>query len=395
MALPRYKSFIGVGKETAHSAGANPTAATPTDYLPITSITPFDNIKYLEDKNWRGSMVEDYDIIQGNIFSEFEFGGDVFADTIGYVVGGVLGDITTTGASAPYTHAISLKNSGNGQASSYTLTDYNAVNARQFAGVQFHELDFKFSADGLLEYTAKGTGFQSAVSATITTATGSAGTVTYTAPNNFYVGQVVSITGNSQSALNLSSQTIVSASTTQFTITNAATGTGTGGTATVVTPTNSYTSVTAVPVWSGVTTLAGSTSTALQDGSLSIKRTATPIFTIDGNQNPYQIFQGPIMVEGTLTWVVEDDSILLNYLNNTKPSLDIDFKSPVTGTTVTEIKLHMTKCAFTVGKIERTKDYVEVTTSFKALGNTTDQGASGGYSPVKITLVNAKPSSTY
>jgi hypothetical protein len=76
--------------------------------------------------------------------------------------------------------------------------------------------------------------------ATVTAATGAAGTVTYTAANSFTVGNLVTITGlgiASGSSLNLSVQTIVTASSTQFTITNATVGVSSGtGTA------NSYNS---------------------------------------------------------------------------------------------------------------------------------------------------------
>lgn len=72
--------------------------------------------------------------------------------------------------------------------------------------------------------------------ATVTAATGAAGTVTYTAANSFTVGNLVTITGlgiASGSSLNLSAQTIVTASSTQFTITNATVGVSSGtGTAT-------------------------------------------------------------------------------------------------------------------------------------------------------------------
>ena len=72
--------------------------------------------------------------------------------------------------------------------------------------------------------------------ATVTAATGAAGTVTYTAANSFTVGNIVTITGlgiASGSSLNLSAQTIVTASSTQFTITNATVGVSSGtGTAT-------------------------------------------------------------------------------------------------------------------------------------------------------------------
>lgn len=69
--------------------------------------------------------------------------------------------------------------------------------------------------------------------ATVTAASATAGTVTYTANNTFSSGQTVSITGLSTDAFNLTSVTIASASSTQFTVTNAATGTAvTGATAT-------------------------------------------------------------------------------------------------------------------------------------------------------------------
>lgn len=325
MALARNKSFIGIAKETAHAGGVAPTAAAATNYIPVTSITPFDNIKYLEDKNWRGSMVEDYGIVQGNIYSEFEFGGDVFADGIGWVVAGVLGDVSTTGASAPYTHAIALKNSTNGQTTSYTITDYNGVNARQFAGMQFNEVDFKFNADALLTYTAKGAGFQSA--------TGS-------------------------------------------------------------TPTNSYSAVVPTASWTGTTTIGGTVVKILEEGNCAITRPVTPLFTVDGNQAPYQLFQGPVSVQGSLTLIVEDDTQLTNYLTNTQPSLQINFTTG-TGATATQVQLNMTKAAFVVAKIDRGADYVQLKVDYKAIGNTTDVGTSAGYSPIKVTLQNALPASTY
>lgn len=394
MALPRYRSFLGIAKEATRTAGVNPTAVTATDYIPVLDLKPFDNIKYLDDKNWRGSMVDTYGTVQGPIFSEFEFNGDVFPDTFGYPLAGLLGDYAITGASAPYTHTISVKNSGNGQATSYSLTDFNGNDVRQYTGVQFGSVDVKFSAEGLLEYTAMGNGYQAGANATITTATGSAGTVTYTAANNFYVGQVVTITGNTTPALNLSSQTIVTASATQFTVSNVATGTGTGGTATVVTPTASYSTVTNVPVWTGTTTLAGSVTTRLAEGNISIKRALTPIFTVDASQAPYQIFQGAVEVEGSLKLIFEGNTELNYFLNNTQPSLDIAFNQG-SGGTATKVQFTMTKCAFQVAKIDRSKDYVELDVNYKAIANTTDVGASSGYSPIKVVLQNAKSTAVY
>ena len=45
--------------------------------------------------------------------------------------------------------------------------------------------------------------------------------------------------------------------------------------------------------------------------------------------------------------------------------------------------------------IERGEDFVQVSVDFNAQANTTDDGASGGFSPIKWVLQNAKASGTY
>ena len=81
-----------------------------------------------------------------------------------------------------------------------------------------------------------GSGTTTTTTAVVTAASATAGTVTYTATNNFTVGQIVSITGLSTTAFNLTGVTIATRSGSQFTVTNAATGTavtGASATATV------------------------------------------------------------------------------------------------------------------------------------------------------------------
>jgi phage tail sheath protein FI len=70
-----------------------------------------------------------------------------------------------------------------------------------------------------------GPGTTTTTTATVTAASATSGTVTYTATNTFTVGQTVSITGLSTSAFNLTSVTIATRSSSQFTVTSAATGT--------------------------------------------------------------------------------------------------------------------------------------------------------------------------
>lgn len=66
----------------------------------------------------------------------------------------------------------------------------------------------------------------------VTAASATGGVVTYTAANTLQVGEIVTITGLSTSAFNLTNVTVGTVSSSQFTVTNAATGTAvTGATA--------------------------------------------------------------------------------------------------------------------------------------------------------------------
>jgi hypothetical protein len=69
----------------------------------------------------------------------------------------------TIGAATLFSHAMALKNSGDAQPTSHTVTDFYAVTqARQYAGIQWHEVAIKFSGK-LLEHTVKGTGLVSSL----------------------------------------------------------------------------------------------------------------------------------------------------------------------------------------------------------------------------------------
>jgi len=153
-------------------------------------------------------------------------------------------------------------------------------------------------------------------------------------------------------------------------------------------------SVSASATYTSGGTVSWNATVKLAEGNINVSRPLSPIFTIDGTQNPYQIFQGAVEVAGALKLVYEDDVDLLRFLNNTQPTLDVTFTQGA-GTTQTSMQYHLSKCAFEVAKIDRSKDYVELDVTFKGIANTTDVGASLGYSPIKITLKNAKSTAVY
>ena len=320
------RSYLGIAKEATRG-----TAVAPTDFIPVMkdALKPVDIVDPLYDTGLRGSNALNYNYIPGRTRSTVDFGGAVFADTVGYGIAGLLGSVATTGASAPFTHTISLFNSLTSnvdvQPISYTLTDFYAVDVRSYPGCQFSDFSLKFNADGMLEYDTKTTGFQSEL---------------------------------------------------------------------VADPTPTFSTILPTPVWRGTVSIGGSTVATAMTGNIDMKRPATPIYGISNTQDPYQVFLGPLEVTGKITFVMEDDSQLLNFLNNSQPALVFNWAYGA-GASAVQIQATLTKGAYTTGVIERGEDFVQVSVDFNAQANTTDDGASGGFSPIKWVIQNAKPSGTY
>lgn len=320
------RSYVGIAKEVTKG-----TVVAPTDFIPVSkdSLKPVDVVDNLFDQGLRGSNVMNYNRIPGRTRSTFDFGGAVFADTVGYALAGVMGACATTGVSAPYTHTISLLNSLatdiDTQPISYTMTDFYAVDVRSYPGCQFSDFNLKFNADGMLEFDAKSTGFKSEV---------------------------------------------------------------------VSDPTPSFSTVLPTPVWQGTVSIGGTAVSTSMEGSIALKRNVTPIYGISQTQDPYQVFLGALEVTGTIKFVMVNDDQLLNYLNNVQPAIVLNWEYG-SGATALQLQATITKGAYTSAAIDRGDDFVTVTIELNGQGNTTDAGASGGYSPIKWVLKNAKTSGTY
>lgn len=321
-------SFVGVALETVPG-----TAVAATNFIPVTKFDPMDHQIWLDDVGWRGAMATEYDQVAGVVHSEIGISGDVYGDSLGWLVAGILGDVTVTGASAPFSHTCSLLNSGDGQPPSYTFHDFygrtDSNPARKYAGCKVGSLALKGAAEQLLTYDAQLYGFASAVEAK---------------------------------------------------------------------PTASFSTVQAEPSWDGTCTIGGSAKAYLEAFDLRLTRAgAGPVFNIDGTADPYNIWLGRLEVNGALTFILEDDTELNRYVGASKAStsLVLDFTHGA-GAALVEEKFTMSQVQYvSPTKIERGKEYVEVTATFKAVANTTDVGASGGYSPIKALLKNALPSGTF
>lgn len=145
------RTQVGIAKEAAKG-----TAVPPTAFIPVKKIDVAPKQIKLLDEGWRGSMGTNYGMQNGPRSVEVSMNGDVFSDTIGWLLAGVLGDVVTTGAATPYVHKMALLNSGDGQPKSYSLTDtQGGLQPRAFPGAQFSEVGFKWDAAGLMSWDAK------------------------------------------------------------------------------------------------------------------------------------------------------------------------------------------------------------------------------------------------
>jgi hypothetical protein len=323
-AQPSVRSYLGIAKEVTP---ATPVAAT--DFIPISkdAFKPVDIINPLYDTGLRGSMVENYNYIQGRRHTEIDVAGPVFADTIGWWLGGILGSVATTGASAPYAHEITLKNAttGDAQPTSFTLEDYYVAGNRFYPGCKVTEFSMTFNSEGMLEYTARLMGHPS-------------------------------------------------------TTTSAATP--------------SFSAVVPTPVWRGSVSIGGSVIGYTTDGTISMTRKAEAIFGINTAQGPYEVFLGALDSTGSLTFVMENDDQLLNFLNNTQPVLNFSW-SQGAGASLTTVAFNLAKGAYTTSSIDRSGDHVSITVDVAGIGNTTDAGSTGGYAPIQWYLQNAVASGVY
>lgn len=321
MPIPVSRSSLGIGKEVTPGT---PVAATFT--MPVKTMTPVEAIMRLYDEAYRADMAKTHGAQPGPQSFTYDFAGDVFPDAIGWPVVGLLGDDAVTGASAPYMHAASLLNSGNGQPPTYTLVDNNNLEGISYAGFMFSDLELKFTSTGLLTYTAKGVG------------------------RSWASGSV---------------------------------------------PTPSYTAVIPEAAWAVVASVGGSPAPVMSDGTLTMKRTVTAEHTLNNSQAPYTVFAGgDLECTGKATLIFEATTYRDDYRNAVQPAIDFTFNRG-SGANLVQLIAHSSTVDIQKADVVRGKAYVELDLEWTAIATAADAGASGGASPVKITLQNALPTGTY
>lgn len=327
---PSAKQFAGIAKETIQ--GTAVTAITHT--IPVASFKPKDDPVLLEDTALRGSMNELYGVIQGPQKSSWSMDGPVFLETLPHELLNIMGAVATTGpASSIYTHVASLLNSSTGQPPTHTVTHWQGLTAttraRTYAGLAWTELTLKGNPESsLIERSAKGVGYWSAAYPT-----------------------------SEPTPVNLPLLPPLAAWRVEL---------GLGG------------------------TLPASKVAVIREWEITVSRKVSVQHTSQNSQAPYIIQRGPIRATGKFFFSKPSTEQALDYLrNNTQPQFQLIVSNGAAGASAQTMTIDINAAAFDMAEINTGDEAIGYDASFRAVGNTTNAGASGGYAPIKFTVTNA------
>lgn len=327
---PSAKQFVNFAKETTQGTAVTTGMTT----IPVDEFKPKDDPVILADEALRGSMVKTYGKIQGPQKSNFTIAGPVFLSWLPAMLFNLMGDNTTSGpASSIYTHIGSLLNSGTGQPPSHTFIDWQGLtatsNARVYAGSCFSEITLKGNAESsLIGWSGKGSGYWSSAFPTAPPTQ----TLDTTAPMAAW-----------RVAL------------------------GFGG------PASGGTQVLTIREWEVTTTR-----------EISVQHTS------QNSQAPYIIQRGPITTTFKFGVTKPSDETFLTYLRaNTQPQFQLLVSNGLAAAAAQTFQIDIQAAAFDSVEINRGDLAIGYDVSGEAVANTTNAGASGGFSTVKYTTTNA------
>lgn len=326
------KAFLGIAPETTVG-----TPVAPTFTLPFEKFQPDDKPVQLSDPALRGSMAALYGRYQGVSRTDWTLSGPMYVDTFVHLLQNILGDRTTTGAADPFTHAISLLNSGNGQPKTHTLTHWTGApatsGARVYSSAALSDLQLSWNAAAkLCMLTAKGMAWGSTVAAS--------------------------------------------------------------------TPTASPSAVPPLASWRGLVGLAGPATGGTLVGTidtmtLDIKRELEAKYAMSGGQQPYVLQRGALGIHGKMQILAADESPITKFLADTQEQLQVVIGNGVVGAGQRQLTFDANLIDYSAAKINQGKTITAYDVEFDCLANSTNAGTSGGQSPGKFTVINGTAGTAY
>lgn len=328
---PSAKSVVALAVETTQGTANTTPAAT---LLLDDPLDVEDKPVQIPNNGMYGSMTDRYGTIQGPMHTVLSGKGHCHLDTLPYLINNIFGDVVTSGpVTSQYTHAFSLLNSGTAQPGSLTVIDWQGLTgtsfARMYAGFCLSELVIKGNPEStLIDFSFKGLAYPSADYPT--------------APPVFSPSTDAPL-GAWRVAMGLA-------------------GPASGGTLYRL----------------------------QRDWTVTMTREARAQFTSQNSQAPYVIQRGKLLISGSAYISVPSDETVLDYLlNNTRPQIQYLADNGGAAAAKRSLQIDVLTAAFESVKINRSEETIGYDVTWNADANTTNAGASGGFSPGKITVVNA------
>src|SRR5438270_4284668 len=141
MSNPTYRQFLGLAKETTWGTPVAATTFYPVK-KPSGFVPQFDDL--IDDAN-RNNASDEFAYYQGTGMTPWDTGEmKVYADDSIHFLMALFGVDTITGA-GPYTHTMTLLNTGDPPSYTLVLFDNLIATARRISGAQVNEVTLKWS----------------------------------------------------------------------------------------------------------------------------------------------------------------------------------------------------------------------------------------------------------
>lgn len=397
------KQFLVCGVETTPGT----FSAGPFATLIVDEFKPVDAPVWLDDKGWRGSPTTLYGRQEGVVKTSFSLKGSCFVDTLGYLLRNMYGDVTYTGGVNSGAPTTTTSNITAGQTTAFTVSSGTGISIGTVlaigSGATLELITATTGTTGTSVVPAGPFVYAHASGATVQVVTGPfsstfANLTSGTAqPNTLslahFLGPTATTMARVYTGACLSDISFTINPETSF-VTFDAKGVCWPSQPDLSTPTPNPTSVAPIAAWRAVLGVGGVASGGTQikymgDCTVDVKRKLDVIFTGQNSQNPYVITRGELDCSGKLNFVaVPDESQFLNMLNNSQPQLQLLIDNGQAGVNHGLIQFDSQITAYKDFVPDTGKSVVGYTGGFDAIANTTNIGASGGYSPGKLTLLN-------
>lgn len=390
--------------------------------VPVTDFKPSNKPLWIPDESMQGHMGDNSGIYQGPLIASFDIGGHVTGDTFPHFAYNIMGDYTTSGTAASPASTTNatmaagvtavpvasggasfttgmflwLEDAGSPAASEVVMVTSTGsatsipVTATRFA----HATAMPFT-----NTTAPYVHVFSLLNGSVGAANGPAQGPTHTVTDRegvtangaaqfaYSVMSELTVTGNAEKLLDWSGK---------FTcLVRTAAGSAIGTTnVSAVVPYTSWQSAVGV----GGLATGGSQVKDVPEWSYTISRTLKVFNTTQGSQAPYVIARGKLNVTGKNTiGPAIDDTNVIALLANTQPQLQYVAGNGLSGASLVKVQADIVLGAYETADI--TEDVLfgydvpwkAVSTASAGAGSVTTTGASGGKSPLKLTITNAVP----